>query len=86
MANAFVHVELATTDLGKAKSFYGKLFDWTLEDVQDGSYTMIRVGDGTGGGMMKNPMPGGPSLWIPYVLVDDIAAGGLSGFQFTGEM
>ncbi len=33
MANPFVHVELATTDLGKAKDFYGKLFSWTLEDV-----------------------------------------------------
>ncbi|MFZ0016764.1 MAG: hypothetical protein WAL10_05455, partial [Acetobacteraceae bacterium] len=38
------------------------------------SYTMIDVGDGTGGGMMKHPMPGAPSMWLPYVLVDDIVA------------
>jgi len=30
------------------------------------------VGEGTGGGMMKQPMPGATSAWLPYVLVDDI--------------
>ena len=76
MANPFVHVELNTTDVGKAKEFYGKLFQWEMEDMQmsSGSYTMIKVGQGTGGGMMKHPMPGAPSLWLPYVLVDDIHA------------
>ncbi|MGH8799768.1 MAG: VOC family protein [Casimicrobiaceae bacterium] len=77
MANPFVHVELATNDVAKAKNFYGKLFDWKLEDVPMGdgnTYTMIGVGEGTGGGMMKNPMPGGTSMWMAYVLVDDIDA------------
>jgi hypothetical protein len=76
MANPFVHVELNTTDLTKAKEFYGKLFDWKLEDVPmpGGAYTMIQVGQGTGGGMMKHPIPGAPSAWLAYVLVDDIAA------------
>jgi len=76
MANPFVHVELNTTDLSKAKDFYGKLLDWKLEDVPMGNdaYTMIKVGEGTGGGMMKHPMPGAPSTWLAYVLVDDIAA------------
>lgn len=76
MANAFVHVELNTTDVDKAKAFYGKLFEWTLEDVQVGdmAYTMIKVGKGTGGGILKHPMPGAPSMWLAYVEVDDIAA------------
>ncbi|HLX09171.1 MAG TPA: VOC family protein [Thermoanaerobaculia bacterium] len=76
MGNAFVHVELATDDLDKAKDFYGKLFAWELEDVpmDGGAYTMIKVGTGTGGGMMTNPMPGAPSAWLAYVEVDDIAA------------
>lgn len=76
MANPFVHVELATTDLGKAKSFYTKLFGWKLEDMPMGgeSYTLISVGEGTGGGMMTHPMPGAPSTWMAYVLVDDIEA------------
>ena len=76
MANPFVHVELNTTDVSKAKTFYGKLFDWTLDDVDMGNstYTMIKVGEGTAGGIMKHPVPGAPSLWLAYVLVDDIAA------------
>jgi predicted enzyme related to lactoylglutathione lyase len=76
MANPFVHVELNTSDVDKAKSFYGKLFDWKMEDMPmpGGSYTIINVGDGTGGGLLKHPMPGAPSMWLAYVLVDDIAA------------
>jgi uncharacterized protein len=76
MANPFVHVELNTTDVAKAKAFYGKLFDWKMEDIPmpDFTYTTISVGEGTGGGLLKNPMPGVPSFWLAYVLVDDINA------------
>src|SRR3984893_18638861 len=76
MDNPFVHVELMSTDVGKAKSFYGKLFDWKQVDMPmvDMTYTMIRVGEGTGGGLMKNPIPGAPSSWLAYVLVDDLKA------------
>jgi predicted enzyme related to lactoylglutathione lyase len=76
MANPFVHVELNTTDLNAAKAFYGKLFDWTLEDVPMGenAYTMIKVGKGTGGGMIKQLIPGAGSAWLAYVEVDDIGA------------
>ena len=77
MANPFVHVELATTDIGKAKTFYQSLFSWQLQDMDMGggmSYTMINVGEGTGGGMMKQMVPGAPSSWLAYVQVDDIRA------------
>jgi predicted enzyme related to lactoylglutathione lyase len=74
MGNPFVHVELMSTDVGKAKSFYGKMFDWKLEDVPlgDSTYTMIKVGEGTGGGLMKNPIPGAPSTWVAYVEVENL--------------
>jgi uncharacterized protein len=76
MANPFVHVELNTTDVPKAKAFYGNLFGWKLEDLQmpNGTYMMIHVGEGTGGGIMQQPVPGASSTWLAYVLVDDIAA------------
>jgi predicted enzyme related to lactoylglutathione lyase len=47
-----------------------------MEDMPmpGGSYTIINVGEGTGGGLLKHPMPGAPSTWLAYVLVDDIAA------------
>lgn len=76
MGNPFVHIELHTTDLAKAKSFYGALFDWKLDEApmgDHGTYTVIRVGEGTGGGMMTQPVPGAPSTWLPYVAVDDVA-------------
>jgi predicted enzyme related to lactoylglutathione lyase len=76
MANPFVHVELNTNDVGKAKGFYSKLFDWKMEDAKMdwGTYTLIGVGEGTGGGLMQNPIPNAPSFWLSYVLVDDIEA------------
>ena len=37
-------------------------------------YTIINVGEGTGGGMMKSPMPDALPQWVPYVLVEDVAA------------
>ena len=77
MANPFVHVELATTDLDKSKSFYQSLFSWQLQEMDMGggvSYTMINVGEGTGGCMMKHPVPGAPSAWLAYALVDDVRA------------
>src|SRR5207249_11592952 len=76
MANPFVHVELQTNDPGSARKFYTSLFGWKLQDVPipGGTYTMIDVGGGTGGGMMRNPVPGAPSHWLSYVGVDDIHA------------
>jgi predicted enzyme related to lactoylglutathione lyase len=78
VANPFVHVELNTAEPAKAKTFYSKLFEWQLEEVPnpvvpDGSYTMVKVGAGTGGGIMKQ-VPGGPSGWLAYVEVEDIHA------------
>jgi len=78
MANPFVHVELNTPDPGKAKEFYTKLFSWQLEDLPNDVvpgevYTMIKVGNGTGGGIMKQ-VPGGPAGWLSYVGVEDIQA------------
>ena len=76
MTNPFVYVELNTTDVSPSKAFYSKLFDWKLEDVpgMEMDYTFIKNGDNPIGGMMKHPMPGAPSMWLPYVGVDDIKA------------
>ena len=50
MANPFVHVEFNTTDVAKAKAFYGKLFDWKMKHTHARlTYTTISVGEGTGG-------------------------------------
>jgi len=78
MANPFVHVELHTRDLPKAKIFYSSLFGWDLQDTPmpggGGTYTMINVGEGTGGGMMAAQGNDGGSYWMSYVGVDDVRA------------
>jgi uncharacterized protein len=77
MANAFVHVELSTSDPEKAKAFYGQLFSWKMEDMEMGpgmTYTMVSPGEGTGGGIMQQLMPGAPSAWLAYAKVDDVKA------------
>jgi len=72
MPNPFIHIELQTQDLAKAKVFYRALFDWRLDDLPGMKYTMVEVGDGTGGGMMQVKEPGARSQWIPFIEVDDV--------------
>jgi hypothetical protein len=78
MGNPFVHVELTTDNTSQAKEFYGQLFSWKLEDApatgSGGPYTFVKVGEGTGGGMLKKPMPEAPNMWLPYVMVDNVDA------------
>jgi len=90
LANPFVHVELNTPEPEKSKSFYSQLFQWKLETVPNpavpsGSYTMIEVGSGTGGGIMKQVL-GGPSGWLAYVEVDDIRATTQKAEQLGGKI
>jgi predicted enzyme related to lactoylglutathione lyase len=73
MANPFAHIELMTGDVDKAKAFYGALFDWNLEDVPGMNYTIVKVGEGTGGGMMACPGPEVSPQWLPYVHLKDVA-------------
>jgi predicted enzyme related to lactoylglutathione lyase len=78
MANPFCHLELASTDIAKAKTFYSSFFDWKLSDMDMGNgmtYTTFKPADDSpGGGMMQQHAPGAPSAWLPYVLVDDVKA------------
>jgi uncharacterized protein len=76
MANPFVHLELNTPDLAKAKKFYGDMFGWQFQDMDMGApagiYSTFKPQDGPGGGMMS--MPTGMSGWLAYVGVQDIDA------------
>jgi uncharacterized protein len=72
MPNPFAHIELNTDNVKKSKKFYQALFAWKLNDMPGQDYTMIDVGKGTGGGMAKHPIAGAPSMWLPYVEVDDV--------------
>lgn len=74
----FCWVELATTDQGGAKSFYGSLFGWSVVDYPMGPgefYTMFRVDDrdaAAGYTMRKAELEqGAPPHWNLYVAVDN---------------
>ena len=90
MANPFCHVELASTDIAKAKTFYSTLFGWKINDSDMGGgmiYSTFRpTDDNPGGGMMQQPVPGAPSSWLPYVLVDDINAANKKVVSLGGKV
>ena len=72
---AFSWNELMTTDIDGAKSFYQKMFNWKLHDMEmDEPYTMATINDQDVAGLM--PMPPGqesmPAMWGAYVTVDNI--------------
>lgn len=74
MANPIIHWELMVKDVEKAKAFYGRLFDWTIDDQKFPGYTTIQPGSGPMGGMMARP-PGVPmSALNTYFKVADLDA------------
>ena len=73
MATNFGHIELITHDLDKARDFYQKLFGWKVRDLPDIPYSLFNENLVPTGGMMKGAQPGSESLWIPYIVTDDIS-------------
>lgn len=74
MQGAFVHLELHTDDTAAAKAFYAELFGWNYTDVPmgDSSYVMIATPKDPGGGMQLKGMPDQPTMWLPYITVNDV--------------
>lgn len=75
MSNPFVHLELNTPDLDKAKAFYAGMFGWEFQDMPMGPgsvYSTFKPSSGPGGGAFT--MPGASNGWLPYIGVDDIHA------------
>jgi predicted enzyme related to lactoylglutathione lyase len=72
MANSICHIEIPCRDLARAKAFYGKVFNWTFQDVSEG-YAMFDTGEGVGGGLdlRTEGYPTEKSVTI-YVQVEDI--------------
>ena len=72
MPSPFVHIELATDDMARAKAFYAELFGWKMTDTPM-DYTLIDTGTPPGGGLFKRP-PEATAGWSVYVGVPDVAA------------
>ena len=77
MGNPFVHIELSTDDVARAKDFYGSIFDWKFSEMPGmpgyPTYTLIDFGKPDAGGvMMPKQMAGQPTAWLGYVAVDSV--------------
>jgi predicted enzyme related to lactoylglutathione lyase len=89
---AMVWNELSTPDLEAAERFYGELFGWTFEPVNDSPipYRVIGSSDGNAnGGMTSVAAPGTPSHWLVYFGAEDADAaleqvGELGGTTLVG--
>jgi predicted enzyme related to lactoylglutathione lyase len=71
-SNSVVHLELHTTDLEGAVSFFSGLLGWRPERIRAGacSYLALGMGERVGGGVVE--CGADMSLWLPYVEVRDV--------------
>lgn len=86
--NPICHFEIGCRDRAKTKEFFGKLFDWKMEDADPATH--IRTGDAVGGhitALGHEPH----NYTIFYVKVDDVKtylekAGSLGGKTLVGPL
>src|SRR5262249_28394991 len=69
----FVWDELGTRDVEAAQRFYGEVFGWTTKDMGPdfGGYKIFQAGETGIGGLMALPDDSMPSMWAPYIGVED---------------
>jgi uncharacterized protein len=69
--------ELWTTDVQKALAFYERVIGYTVDKMDmgpDGAYYLLKTGEKSRAGVTPAANPGAPSMWLPYVGVDDCDA------------
>lgn len=72
MGNPLCHFEFMSSDLQKAKQFYGRVFDWTFNGGGMPGYVMIGTGKSPDGGIMVKPAEAPHYALHNYFLVDSI--------------
>ena len=75
-SGVFVWDELETQDIEASKRFYSEVFGWTTKDMGEkyGGYNIFSTGESDLGGLMTMPDKSIPSMWVPYVAVEDADA------------
>lgn len=67
--------ELVTQDIKGSRNFYTDLLGWeAVPFADDLEYEIFQVDGENVSGLMKAKSAGTPSMWIPYIAVEDIAA------------
>ncbi len=75
-AGVFVWDELGTQDVEASEQFYSAVFGWTTVDMGEeyGGYKIFQSGETRVAGVMKLQDASTPSMWAPYVAVEDVDA------------
>lgn len=69
--------ELVTTEIEKAKTFYGEVLGWKTETMSMGpgvNYDLVKVGGTPITGFTRPQMEGVPPSWLSYISVEDVDA------------
>jgi len=70
----FGHIEIPTTNVKKAKKFFGAVFGWTFTDHDEIRYTLFHTGGHPNGGLERvKKMPKRGQVNV-YIEVEDINA------------
>lgn len=66
--------ELCATDAQAQVDFYRQVFGYEVEEIDlvDGSYYIVKSAGRARGGIMPKPVESMPSMWIPYVHIEDV--------------
>jgi uncharacterized protein len=80
------HLELHTTDLIGARSFYSELLGWRPELIEaaERTYLALDLGGGPTGGIVECGTE--RSLWLPYVTVPDVHAATARAEELGGSV
>ncbi len=72
--HSFGHVEIPTTNLKRAKKFFGTVFGWEFKDYPEVKYVIFSTGADPGGGfnlVKKMPKKGQVNVYINVENIDD---------------
>jgi predicted enzyme related to lactoylglutathione lyase len=80
--------ELASPDPTASASFYGDLFGWTAQDIEDmpTQYMVVRVGERANGGIRAMGKDPSPPHWLVYFGIDDLEAGLAKAKELGGNV
>src|SRR5215217_5895188 len=78
MANNIDYFEIGSPDPAASRAFYGRLFDWEIEETPQGDQPYMMV-DQANGGLWDTSAVGGGKWAIFYVHVEDVAASAQAG-------
>jgi predicted enzyme related to lactoylglutathione lyase len=78
--------DLYTADVEKSKRFYGELFNWRVQ--AEGDWNFIHRGNDKDhfGTIGRLPQPGMPTMWVPYIAVENLDAAMAAVTKAGGKM